>query len=320
MRKSRRTVIPLAVFALLAAGGTAAVLSLAANAQTTITSCPSTSTTAGITCTIDDSTTDTTVNSPSTITAVVTLGSFTTTSTSSTSTSTSTISPPTDLYVQLQYQVLCFQGSNQKTTQSTSPGDEYAISSSVTENLTLGYTNPDSCEVVSLTATLEASTDGQTFNPATTGSFTMNLEWTPASGSSSSSAPPTVNVSTVKGYDSKCIDDKGNSSADKTRVIIWSCNSHDSAQGWTFSNGELKHNNRCANVQGGIGSGHKVILWSCNGASNEKWFHSSSDGEYVLSDTSHGLLCVDDPGYSKSNGTQLIVYPCHNSSNQHWTT
>jgi Ricin-type beta-trefoil lectin domain len=63
-----------------------------------------------------------------------------------------------------------------------------------------------------------------------------------------------------------------------------------------------------------------VILWNCNGASNEEWSHSSSDGEFILSSSSHGLICLDDPGYSKTNRTQLIVYTCHNSSNQHWST
>ncbi len=150
----------------------------------------------------------------------------------------------------------------------------------------------------------------------------MQLAWTPGSGSSSSSSSttPTTHVSTVSGYGGKCVDDRGNSSSNKAEVIIWSCNSSDSAQGWTFSGGELKHNNRCANIQGNGGSGSKLILWSCTGASNEKWFHSSSDGEYVSAGTAHGLICVDDPGYSKTNGTQLIVYKCHNTGNQHWSS
>ena len=34
----------------------------------------------------------------------------------------------------------------------------------------------------------------------------------------------------------------------------------------------------------------------------------------------HGnTLCLDDPGYSTKNGTQLIVYTCNNGSNQHWS-
>jgi len=312
MRKSRRLVVPLAVFALLAGGGLAAGLSLVANAQTAITSCTGSSTTpAVISCSISDSSTtySTTVNAPSSIQAVVTLN-------------TPDTSTTPDQYVVITYSVYCAQGSGDKTTSNLpAPGDQFAIATGapVTDTLTLGYTNPDFCEVINLAAELESSSDGgTTLSPDTTGSFTMELEWTPAA-SASSSSPSSVNVSLIKGYGGKCVDDKANSSSNKTEVIIWTCNSGDSAQGWTYTNGELQHNGKCANDQGNGGSGSKVILWSCNGASNETWFHSSSDGEFVLSLSSHGILCLDDPGYSTTNRTQLIVYACHNGSNQHWT-
>ncbi|MGH3258562.1 MAG: ricin-type beta-trefoil lectin domain protein [Streptosporangiaceae bacterium] len=236
-----------------------------------------------------------------------------------------------DQYVAVTYTLYCSEGGTQATTtNATSPAlpAEQAITTSapVTDTLVFSSTTPtpDSCTVESLRATLEAGSSAATATPTTTGAFELELAWTPGAGSSSSSStttpPTTTHVSTIKGYDSKCIDDRGNSSSNRAQVIIWGCNSADSAQGWTFSSSELKHNGKCANIQGGGGSGSKLILWSCNGASNEKWFHSSSDGEYVSAESGHGLLCVDDPGYSKTNGKQLIVYTCHNSSNQHWTT
>jgi hypothetical protein len=113
------------------------------------------------------------------------------------------------------------------------------------------------------------------------------------------------------------VDDKGNSSRKGTPVIIWSCHSSDSAQGWKFTSGELVHNGKCANVQGSASNGSKVILWTCNRSSNETWFHSSTSGEFVLRNTSHGLMCLTAP--STRNGTQLIVSACHNTSNQHWS-
>jgi Ricin-type beta-trefoil lectin domain len=301
----------MAVFALVAAGGVAAGLSLVANANE-FAICDSASTSSGISCSFPNSTTtDTTINTPSAIQAEVTL-------------LTGDGSSPSDQYVLITYTVYCSQGGNQEITSNPTTNPPQAISTSapVTDTLTLGFTDPDSCTVESLTAVLEVgtTTDGTTtYSTTTTGSFEMELEWTPASSASStSSTSSTVSVSTIKGYDDKCIDDKGNSSGNKTEVIIWTCNSGDSAQGWTYSSSELKHNGKCANDEGSGGSGSKVILWTCNGASNEKWFHSSSDGEFILDDSTHGLLCLDDPGYSKTNRTQLIVYHCHNSSNQHW--
>ena len=50
----------------------------------------------------------------------------------------------------------------------------------------------------------------------------------------------------------------------------------------------------------------------------ERAVDAHSRGQYVLRD--HGnTLCLDDPGYSTRNGTQLIVYTCNNGSNQHWS-
>ena len=65
------------------------------------------------------------------------------------------------------------------------------------------------------------------------------------------------------------------------------------------------------------GSGAKVGLEPCAGAPNEIWTHNSK-GEYVLK-AHGGKLCLDDPGYSRRNGTQLDVYTCKNSANQHWS-
>ena len=123
-------------------------------------------------------------------------------------------------------------------------------------------------------------------------------------------------VHTVKGFDGKCMDDKGNSSANRAAVVIWSCSGSDQAENWKFSNSELIHNGKCLNDQGNGGSRSKVILWSCNGGSNEKW---SELANRELKLQSHGgTLCVDDPRSSTKNGTQLIVYNCTDSSNQKW--
>lgn len=319
MRKARRVFVAVAVSGLVAAGGITFGLMANANTQGF---CDS-SATAPITCSFPNSSdTDTTINTPSAIQAIVTLqkGDGVT---------------PADQYIAITYSLFCSEGgSSATTTNTTSPAlpaqQAITTSASVTDTLVFGSTTPtpDSCTVESLTATLEVSTDGgKTFSQTTTGTFQMQLAWTPGGTTTSATATATAtsttsttHVSTISGYGGKCLDDRGNSSSNRAEVIIWSCNSGDSAQGWTFSSSELKHNGKCANIQGGGGSGSKLILWSCNSSSNEKWFHSSSNGEYVSAETGHGLICVDDPGYSKTNGKQLIVYTCHNSSNQHWSS
>jgi hypothetical protein len=296
MRKSRRLAAALAVSALVAAGGI--TVGLVANANEAGLCSPA-AVAMDATCTINTQT----INTPTAMSITVTLGS----------TAGGSISPQD---ITVTWQGDCSQGTNDEPISSpTTPVlTPVTAGNAVSINVPFptGMTTPDACDITA-TGTLSS-----------TGTFEMVLNWTPsatpsATTTASSTTSPPVNVSLIRGYGGKCVDDKGNSSSNGSAVIIWSCNSGDSAQGWTFSGGELKHNGKCANDQGNGGSGSKVILWSCNGASNEKWFHSGSDGEFILSLSSHGLLCLNDPAYSKSNGTRLIVYKCQNTSNEHWT-
>jgi hypothetical protein len=141
--------------------------------------------------------------------------------------------------------------------------------------------------------------------------YTGTLTYNPAG-----SAPSSGAVHPVVGFGGKCMDDKGNSSANRAAIVIWSCSGSDQAENWKFSNGEFIHNGKCLNDQGNGGSRSKVILWTCNGASNEKW-SELANGELKLQ--SHGgTLALDDPASSTKNGTQLIVYTWHDSANQKW--
>jgi hypothetical protein len=193
--------------------------------------------------------------------------------------------------------------NGQSTT--TSGSDALLSPPTATVSLALPYTNPDSCTI---------AVNGNLPNEQADNKLTLTVSYTTGSSTTASSPVPLIS-----GFSSRCLDDKGNSSAKGTELILWTCNSMDSAQGWTFSGGELKHNDMCANDPAYGGSGTRLVLWSCNGASNETWSHTGSDGEFVLSYSGHGFLCLDDPGYSTANRTQLIVYRCHNSGNQHWS-
>ena len=145
--------------------------------------------------------------------------------------------------------------------------------------------------------------------------FTGQVSYAPAGSTSpaSGSAP----VHPIKGFDGKCVSDKGNSSANRAKIIIWNCSSTDQAENWKFSSNEFIHNGKCMNDQGNGGLRSHVILYTCNGASNEKW-SELANGELKLQ--SHGgTLCVDDPRSSTTNGTQLILYTCTDAANQRWS-
>ena len=149
--------------------------------------------------------------------------------------------------------------------------------------------------------------------------FTATLSYTPTASASPSPSPSpttTSNPPHVVGFGSKCLDDRGNSSSNRAQVVIWTCGNSDPAENWQFSNNEFVHNGKCLNDQGNAGSGGHVILYTCNGGSNEKW-SKLANGEIRLQ--SHGnTLCLDDPRSSTKNGTQLIVFSCKVSANQKW--
>jgi Ricin-type beta-trefoil lectin domain len=194
------------------------------------------------------------------------------------------------------------------TTASTSGGA--TAKTPAQDALALPATAAGQC-AVSATVTLPTTDSTNALSVALT--YTTAASPSP-SPSPTSSAPAAGRV--IIGYGNKCADDNGNSSANKAKVQIWTCNTSDKAQLWTYSGGELIHNGKCLNDQAWGGNRTKQILYTCNHALNELWTHLAN-GEFVLNAKGY-KLCLDDPAYSTKNGTQLIVYTCKNSTNQRW--
>jgi hypothetical protein len=112
--------------------------------------------------------------------------------------------------------------------------------------------------------------------------------------------------------------DMGDSAAKRTKIAIWACDPTAQGQGWTYHSDELQiHGSMCANAKGTGASGSLVILWPCTGTPNEVWLRKSGS-EYALKAGKY-KMCLTDPGFSTSNGTQLIVSPCANRRNQQWS-
>ncbi len=205
---------------------------------------------------------------------------------------------------------------------ASEPASSMTGPTALTDNIApLPSTADGTCTVtatISVATTQPTPPAGTTFTPTeftAVLSYTSAVAPTPTPSASQTTSVPTVLP--VKGYGGKCLDDKGNSSVNRAQVVIWSCSSTDQAENWTFSSNEFKHSGKCLNDQGNGGSRSKVILWTCNGASNEKW-SELANGEIRLQSHSN-TLCLDDPAYSTKNGTQLIVYSCKDSANQKWS-
>jgi hypothetical protein len=280
IRKPRRLAVALAVSALVAAGTVTAGLKASAVSAPP---CNASADASVATCTIPTQTFD----NPAAIQIDIEL-----------------TTPGAAQNVVVTWHGYCAQGKNKWTISSA--GTTVTVPPTTSVEVPLPYAVPDYCDI-STTASLNG-----------TGTFVMTLEWTPGTPANPTPTPsPSANYPLIKGYGGKCLDDKGNSAANRTEVIIWTCNSADPSQGWKFTNGELNHNGKCADDRANGGAGTKVILWTCTRAPDQTWSHS--DGEFVLSSRSHGKLCLTDPGYSTANRTQLTVSACRNTTNQHWT-
>ena len=197
---------------------------------------------------------------------------------------------------------------------TSSPAGGTTGPSPLTVPVTLPITDPASCKV---SATVSLPTTDTTNALSVAMTYTPTASASPTPSSSPSSQAPTSSGHVIMGYDDKCLDDAGNSSANRAKVQIWNCDTFDKAQLWTYSSGELIHNGLCANDQAWGGNGTKVILYTCNHALNELWTYHSN-GQYVLNAKGY-KLCLDDPASSTRPGTRLIVYTCKGSANQRWT-
>jgi hypothetical protein len=68
-------------------------------------------------------------------------------------------------------------------------------------------------------------------------------------------------------------------------------------------------------------AGTDVGLWTCNGGANQQW---TPQGDGTLKNGMQSPdyptgLCLDDPAYDSTNGTQLKIYGCNAGTNQQRT-
>jgi hypothetical protein len=105
-----------------------------------------------------------------------------------------------------------------------------------------------------------------------------------------------------------CIDDPGDSSASGTAAEISTC-INDAEQNWIVpsqgATGTVTINGLCVDTTGG-GAGTNAELKTCSGASSQQWQQGTGN---TLVNPSSGL-CLNDPGSSTTNGTQLDVATC----------
>ncbi|KOV82839.1 PQQ-dependent sugar dehydrogenase [Nocardia sp. NRRL S-836] len=119
----------------------------------------------------------------------------------------------------------------------------------------------------------------------------------------------------ITGPGGKCADVTGGSTADGTRIQLYTCNSGTN-QRWTVQGTTLRALSKCMDTAGGAtADGTAVQLTTCNGATSQNW-SAGANGSVV--NTKSGK-CLDANGASTADGTALIIWTCHGGTNQRWT-
>ncbi|MEJ3745652.1 ThuA domain-containing protein [Actinomycetes bacterium KLBMP 9797] len=125
----------------------------------------------------------------------------------------------------------------------------------------------------------------------------------------------TPRVGPITGVAGKCVDVTGGSSADGTKIQLWTCNGGTS-QRWTVNGSTLRALDKCMGIAGGgTANGGLVQLQTCNGTGAQNW-NPGANGSLVNPQSGR---CLDANGGGSADGTQLIIWSCHGGTNQRWT-
>jgi hypothetical protein len=129
------------------------------------------------------------------------------------------------------------------------------------------------------------------------------------------SGGPVPRVGPITGAAGRCVDVSGASSADGTKIQLWSCHGGSNQQ-WTVDANTVRALNKCMGIAGGsTANGAPVQLSTCNGTGGQNWT-PATNGSLVNQQSGR---CLDANGGSSADGTQLIIWTCHGGANQRWT-
>ena len=126
----------------------------------------------------------------------------------------------------------------------------------------------------------------------------------------------------TSGLNNKCMNLKGNNTADGTKVTIDTC-ANVARQNWTWGytpgisgyDRTIRIHGKCLdNAFSGTANGNPVQLWTCNGTNAQRW-ESQPNG--TLRNVGAGK-CLTDRN-AAPDGTQLVLWDCNEQPQQQWT-
>ncbi|GAA3821038.1 RICIN domain-containing protein [Streptomyces phyllanthi] len=126
---------------------------------------------------------------------------------------------------------------------------------------------------------------------------------------------PTDGTFTLKGANSgRCLDVPGGQTG--VQVQIWDCSGNANQTITQTTAGELRVAGKCLAADGdGTTAGTKLILWTCNGKTSQKWW-SRLDGSVI--NRSNGLA-IDVTNWGTANGSKVQLWTALGNATQRWS-
>jgi GH25 family lysozyme M1 (1,4-beta-N-acetylmuramidase) len=205
-------------------------------------------------------------------------------------------------------------------------------------NLQLATADPVTGQALSFSATglppgVGISGTGQiTGSPSIVGSYTPTVHATDGQGLSGSVsfgwdvAPATGPAGPVRlALGGMCLNDPGNSSAAGTQATVWACDGKP-RQTWThLQDGTLRINSLCLTIPGTT-KGAIPVLEPCTGLPGQQWrlayprvVNPGAGSRPIALVNPGSSMCLEDPGSSITNGTNVALWPCNGYKNEEWT-
>ena len=168
--------------------------------------------------------------------------------------------------------------------------------------------------------------------PTAVGSFPVMVSATDSQGQSGSvsftwtvtGAPTTGPTGQVQLALGECLTAAG-SNTSATRAVIKACTGS-SAQDWTYAqDGTLRIDNECLTIPTAA-QGAPMGLAQCGSTQAQQWrliypraLNPARGARPTALLNPWSGMCLADPGFSTTNGTRVVLWPCNGYSNQSWT-
>ena len=114
-----------------------------------------------------------------------------------------------------------------------------------------------------------------------------------------------------------CLDDHSSLTTAGNPIDISTCNGT-GAQNWQFTGGHLQVLGNCAEPAGdGMANNTLIVLEPCSATATGQTWTAGPNGSWINVNSGK---CLDDPGSTKTPGTQLQLFTCNKSAAQSWAS